>query len=197
MSAKTIPQLYQQGVQFAQVGWACETMGNAMAAGEHYQQALEVFEACGRLRGVQPVDRLYWLGSCQLRLGWLTCAAGNFPAAQGWFQLAQQNLLQACRCDPSNPTCRRVLGAVARVRDRKSGGTFLGLLKKGLGMLPDVIEAFCDRKDDNDGGWLNALLNLGNGWNGMSGGFRGNWNDWLNTSWAGGGDWSGCGGSAY
>jgi hypothetical protein len=200
MSASAIQQLYQQGVQFAQAGWACETMGNPMAAGQHYQQALQVFDACGRLSGVQPVDRQYWMGSCQLRLGWLTHAAGNVQWAQGWFQLAKQNMMQACRCDPNNPTYRGVLGAITGAQDKKSGGTFLGLLKKGLGMLPDVIEAFSGKKNDNGGGWLNTLLNLGNGgngWNGMNGGPGGNWADWLNAGWSGGGGWNGCGGYSY
>jgi hypothetical protein len=199
MNAFRMQQLFQQGVQFAQVGWAYERMGNAMAAGKSYQQALQALEACGEGPGVPLVDRFYWMGSCQLRLGWLTYMAGNIPWAQGWFRMAQENLVQACHCDPNNPTYRGLLGQVAQVQDTKPSNAFLGLLKKGLGMLPGLLENLTGKKDDKSGGgsgWLESLMDLGkSSGEGSSGllnsGVDANWMDWLNGTWSSGGEWTG------
>jgi hypothetical protein len=197
MNAFMIQQLYQQGVQCAQAGWAYENMGHSMAAGRSYQQALGALEACGQLPGAVPVDRFYWIGACQLRLGWLTYMAGNLPWAQDWFQLAQQNLLQACQGDPKNPTYRGMLGEVTKVQDKKSGGAFLGLLKRGLGMLPGLVENLAAKKDENSGGggWLQNLLKLGKSSGDTSGAlvncnFTANGTDCLSGAWSSAGDWS-------
>ncbi|HYT90231.1 MAG TPA: hypothetical protein VEL76_16105 [Gemmataceae bacterium] len=188
MNGFTMQQMFQQGVQLAQAGWAYEMMGNAMAASKSYQQALQALDTCGSLPGAPPVERFYWMGSCQLRLGWLTYLAGNLPWAQGWFHLAQESLRQACQCDPNNPTYRNLLGQVAGVQDKKFGNAFLGLLKKGLGMLPGLLEKLTRNQDDNTNGrsgsgWWENVLNWGNG--------GGDWSAGALTSDCGVGDGNG------
>jgi hypothetical protein len=187
----TIHQLYQQGVQLTQAGWACENVGNWVGAGQNYQQALQAFDACGRIPGVQPVDRLYWVGACQFRLGWLTHLAGNLAWAQGWFNLARASLEQVCRLDPQNSAYQGLLGQVTQVgpapavqavpqearppsrpktdrtppRDEPS--PVLGVIKQGLNVLPDILKLFkgSDKgpgeTDTSGGGWLGALLTGG------------------------------------
>jgi hypothetical protein len=196
MNALAIQQLYQQGVQRAQAGWMCESMGNVLGAGQNYQAALHALDACGRLPGAQPLDRLYWMGCCQLRLGWLTYLGGNPAWAQGWFNLAQASLAQVCQLDPTNTAYQGLFQQVQQGQgshDANSGGSspWLGLLKKGLGMLPELLELF-NKSGNPHGGpahgassWLGGLLGGNNMMgNGMDAGW-GNWN-------AGGG-WGGYG----
>lgn len=196
MNGTAIQQLYQQGVQLAQAGWMYECTGNPAAAGAHYQQALGTLDACGRIPGVQPVDRLYWMGSCQVRMGYLCHAAGNFAWAQGWFGLVQQSLAAVCRCDPHNPTYQGLFRQVQQVKETKPGEGLLGLLKKGLGMLPDLLESF--NKSDasapnapsapaagND--WMNQLLGGGGGMVGGDGGMM----NWMGGDGSGGYGWGG------
>ena len=187
MNAMTIAQLYQQGVQLAQAGWMCETMGNPLGAGQNYQAALQTLDACGRLPGAQPLDRLYWMGCCQLRLGWLTYMAGNPVWAQGWFNLAQASLAQVCQLDPTNAAYHGLLQQVQQGQSSHNGkgsSPWLGLLKKGLGMLPDLIELF---KGANNGqaasGWMGGMGNSGDA----------GWGNWMGGAWNGGGNWGGFG----
>jgi hypothetical protein len=188
MNALAIQQLYQQGVQLAQAGWMCENLGNLMGAGRTYQQAVQVLEACGRFAGVQPLDRLYWLGCCQLRLGWLTYLAGNPLWAQGWFNLAQASLGQLCQLEPNNAA---YLGLFQQVQQHQApsgtqdggGSPLLGLLKKGLGMLPELIQLFkCSggghgHSGNTPPGWMGGM---GGAWGGGNGG----WGNWLGGDWA-------------
>jgi hypothetical protein len=176
MTPPTVYQLYQQGMQLARAGWSLECMGNPAAAGAHYQQALQAFDACGRIRAPQPLDRLFWVGSCQLRLGCLCQFAGNVAWAGGWFQMARASLQQASQLDPANAAARALLGqfepptAPSPQQQPAKGGTPSGwdLAKKGLEALPKLFELFKGSGDQQNAN-ANANPPPAADWSGFSG----------------------------
>src|SRR5437867_3301734 len=109
-----IQQWFGYGVHLTQTAWAYEQRGDPMTAANCYQQGLQAFATCGTLAGVQPIDRLYWIGVCSLRLGWISVAGRNPAWAEYWFGQARAALEDACRCDPGNRGYQDLLQRVPR-----------------------------------------------------------------------------------
>jgi hypothetical protein len=107
-------QLANQGMTDAQAAWAYESMGNGQAAGPLYQRAVQALTRCTQMLGSQTPDHLYYcLGSCQVRLSWLTYLAGNPTWAQQWLGLALPNLQAAWQRNPGHPWYQVLLAQTA------------------------------------------------------------------------------------
>src|SRR3954452_13713487 len=97
-------QSFNQAMSCLQAGQQLEQMGNLVAAGPYYQQALYALAACTQMLGPLTPDVVYyWMGCCQVRLGFLTHAAGNLSWAQDWLRQALASAQAACQRNPANP----------------------------------------------------------------------------------------------
>ncbi len=97
-------QSFNQAMSCLQTGRQLEMMGNLVAAGPYYHQALCALAACTQMLGPTVPDEVYyWMSFCQVRLGFLTQSAGNPVWAQEWLRQALVSAQTAWQRNPANP----------------------------------------------------------------------------------------------
>jgi hypothetical protein len=97
-------QAHAQAMSCLQAGGRLEALGNLAAAGPYYHQASQALSASIQMLGPQTPDiTFYWLGFCQVRLGFLTGASGNAVWAQEWLRQALSNFQTAWQRNPGHP----------------------------------------------------------------------------------------------
>lgn len=153
-------QLCGQAMMLAQSGWTYECMGNPAMAGQAYQQAVQTLSSVrAQTGGFLPDQVLFCLGSCQVRLGWLSYAGGNHAWAEQWLRLALPELEAAWRSCPHNPWYQSLLGQTAMLLGRRdlaeavcrSAGAHLDPIRHSLGTMAPPAHG---PGGGQQGGWM-------------------------------------------
>jgi hypothetical protein len=109
-----VQQQLQQAMGSFQIAAQHEAMGNLVGAGPFYDQAARGLSACVQMLGPATPDPIfYYLGCCQVRLGFLTHASGNAAWAQEWLRHALGSFQAAWQRNPGHPAYQLAVGQLS------------------------------------------------------------------------------------